>query len=182
MSRLGKIPLPLPKGVTVQVEGETLKAKGPLGELVVAMDAAAPVEIDAGGVLVTRTGDGRHERARQGLVRRMVSNALTGVSTGFTRKLEITGVGYRAEAKGQDVNLTLGFSHPIVYQLPQGVKASVDKQVSITLTGANRQLVGEVAAGIRKLRPPEPYKGKGVRYGDEHVRRKAGKAGKAGGK
>jgi len=168
--------------VTVQVEGEQLRAKGPLGELIVAMDAAAPVSIDAAGVLVTRTGDGRHERARQGLVRRMVSNALTGVSTGFVRKLEITGVGYRAEAKGTDVNLTLGFSHPIVYQLPQGVKASVEKQVSITLTGADRQLVGEVAAGIRKLRPPEPYKGKGVRYGEEHVRRKAGKAGKAGGK
>lgn len=182
MSRLGKIPLPVPKGVTVQVEGEQLRAKGPLGELIVAMDAAAPVSIDAAGVLVTRTGDGRHERARQGLVRRMVSNALTGVSTGFVRKLEITGVGYRAEAKGTDVNLTLGFSHPIVYQLPQGVKASVEKQVSITLTGADRQLVGEVAAGIRKLRPPEPYKGKGVRYGEEHVRRKAGKAGKAGGK
>lgn len=182
MSRLGKIPLPVPKGVTVQVEGEQLRAKGPLGELMVAMDPAAPVSIDAAGVLVSRNSDGRHERARQGLVRRMVSNALTGVSTGFTRKLEITGVGYRAEAKGQDVNLTLGFSHPIVYQLPQGVKASVEKQVSITLTGANRQLVGEVAAGIRKLRPPEPYKGKGVRYGEEHVRRKAGKAGKAGGK
>jgi len=182
VSRLGKVPLPLPKGVTVRVEGDQLLAKGPLGELTVAMDPAAPVTIDLGSVLVSRTGDGRHERARQGLVRRMVSNALTGVSTGFTRKLEITGVGYRAEAKGQDVNLTLGFSHPIVYQLPAGVKAAVDKQVSITLTGANRQLVGEVAAGIRKLRPPEPYKGKGVRYGDEHVRRKAGKAGKAGGK
>ena len=177
MSRLGKVPLPVPKGVTVTLDESFLKAKGPLGEMTVTMDPAAPVKVDVGGVLVSRTGDGRHERSRQGLVRRMVSNALTGVSAGFTRKLEITGVGYRAEAKGQDVNLTLGFSHPIVYQLPQGVKASVDKQVSITLTGANRQLVGEVAAGIRKLRPPEPYKGKGVRYGDEHVRRKAGKAG-----
>jgi len=182
VSRLGKIPLPVPKGVTVHVDGEQLRAKGPLGELMVAMDAAAPVSVDTAGVLVSRLSDGRHERSRQGLVRRMVSNALTGVSTGFTRKLEITGVGYRADAKGQEVHLTLGFSHPIVYQLPQGVKASIEKQVSITLTGANRQLVGEVAAGIRKLRPPEPYKGKGVRYGDEHVRRKAGKAGKAGAK
>lgn len=182
MSRLGKVPIPVPKGVTVHFDSDLLRAKGPLGELTVVMDAAAPVTVDAAGVLISRTGDGSHERSRQGLIRRMVSNALTGVSTGFTRKLEITGVGYRAEAKGQDVNLTLGFSHPIVYQLPQGVKASVEKQVSITLTGANRQLVGEVAAGIRKLRLPEPYKGKGVRYGDEHVRRKAGKAGKAGGK
>lgn len=182
MSRLGKVPLPVPKGVTVQVETDRLRAKGPLGELAVTMDPAAPVSVGPAGVLVSRAGDGRHERSRQGLVRRMVSNALTGVSTGFTRKLEITGVGYRADAKGQDVTLTLGYSHPIVYQLPPGVKASVEKQVSITLTGANRQLVGEVAAGIRKLRPPEPYKGKGVRYGDEHVRRKAGKAGKAGGK
>jgi large subunit ribosomal protein L6 len=177
VSRLGKIPLPVPKGVTVNVEGEQLRAKGPLGELSVAMDPAAPVSIDAGGVLISRLSDGRHERARQGLVRRMVSNALTGVSTGFTRKLEITGVGYRADAKGSDVTLTLGYSHPIVYQLPPGVKASVEKQVSITITGADRQLVGEVAAGIRKLRPPEPYKGKGVRYGEEHIRRKAGKAG-----
>jgi len=182
VSRLGKVPLPVPKGVNVHVDGDHLRAKGPLGEMTVAMDAAVPVSIDAAGVLLSRTGDGRHERSRQGLVRRMVSNAMTGVSTGFTRKLEITGVGYRADARGQDVLLTLGFSHPIVYQLPPGVKASVEKQVSITLTGANRQLVGEAAAGIRKLRPPEPYKGKGVRYGDEHVRRKAGKAGKAGGK
>jgi large subunit ribosomal protein L6 len=182
VSRLGKVPLPVPKGVNVSVAGDLLKAKGPLGEMAVAMDPAAPVKVDSNGVLVTRTGDGRHERSRQGLVRRMVANAMTGVSTGFTRKLEITGVGYRADARGQEVHLTLGFSHPIVYQLPPGVKASVEKQVSITLTGPDRQVVGEVAAGIRKLRPPEPYKGKGVRYGDEHVRRKAGKAGKAGGK
>jgi large subunit ribosomal protein L6 len=177
VSRLGKVPLPVPKGVNVQVGESELVAKGPLGELKVVMDPAAPVTVDAAGVLVSRTGDGRHERARQGLVRRMVSNALIGVSTGFTRKLEITGVGYRADAKGQEVTLTLGYSHPIVYQLPVGVKAAVDKQVSISLTGADRQLVGEVAAGIRKLRPPEPYKGKGVRYGEEHIRRKAGKAG-----
>jgi large subunit ribosomal protein L6 len=182
VSRLGKVPLPVPKGVTVQVGTEELRAKGPLGEMAVVMDPAAPVTVDSAGVLVSRTGDGRHERARQGLVRRMVSNALTGVSTGFTRKLEITGVGYRADAKGSDINLTLGYSHPIVYQLPPGVKAAVEKQVSITLTGADRQVVGEVAAGIRKLRPPEPYKGKGVRYAEEHIRRKAGKAGKAGGK
>jgi large subunit ribosomal protein L6 len=182
VSRLGKVPLPVPKGVNITVTNDVLRAKGPLGELAVTMDPAAPVKVDSNGVLVTRVADGRHERARQGLVRRMVSNAMIGVSTGFTRKLEITGVGYRADARGQEVHLTLGFSHPIVYQLPPNVKASVEKQVSITLTGPDRQVVGEVAAGIRKLRPPEPYKGKGVRYGDEHVRRKAGKAGKAGGK
>ena len=174
MSRLGKVPLTVPKGVTVNVADGLLRAKGPLGEQLVTMDEAAPVTVGAAGVLVSRTGDGRHERSRQGLVRRMVSNALTGVSTGFTRKLEITGVGYRADARGQELHLSLGYSHPIVYQLPDGVKAAVDKQVSITLTGADRQLVGEVAAGIRKLRPPEPYKGKGVRYGEEHIRRKAG--------
>jgi large subunit ribosomal protein L6 len=177
MSRLGKIPLPVPKGVTISVDGETLRAKGPLGELTVAMDEAAPVTVDSAGVLVSRRSEGRHERSRQGLVRRMVSNAMNGVSAGFTRKLEITGVGYRADVRGSDLLLTLGYSHPIVYQLPKGVKATVDKQVSITLTGADRQLVGEVAAGIRKLRPPEPYKGKGVRYGEEHIRRKAGKTG-----
>lgn len=177
MSRLGKIPLTVPKGVTVNVADGFLRAKGPLGEQRVTMDEAAPVTVGAAGVLVGRASEGRHERARQGLVRRMVSNALAGVSTGFTRKLEITGVGYRADARGQELHLTLGYSHPIVYLLPEGVKAAVEKQVTITLTGSDRQLVGEVAAGIRKLRPPEPYKGKGVRYGEEHIRRKAGKAG-----
>ncbi|HYC56952.1 MAG TPA: 50S ribosomal protein L6 [Candidatus Binatia bacterium] len=180
MSRLGKVPLVVPKGVTLKIEGEQLVAKGPLGELRVATDPAVPLTIGADNILVGRNSESRHDRSRQGLVRRMVSNAIAGVSTGFTRTLEITGVGYRADARGQEVHLTLGYSHPIVYQLPTGVKASVEKQTSITVSGANRQLVGEVAAGIRKLRPPEPYKGKGVRYGNETIQRKAGKAGAAG--
>jgi len=177
VSRLGKVPLSVPKGVTVRVADGELRAKGPLGELTVPMDDVVPVTLGEGNVLVGRSGEGRLERSRQGLIRRLVSNALTGVSTGFTRTLEITGVGYRADARGAELHLTLGYSHPIVYQLPAGVKATVEKQVSIAVSGADRQLVGEVAAGIRKLRPPEPYKGKGVRYGDEQIRRKAGKAG-----
>jgi len=179
VSRLGKVPLKVPQGVTVTVADGKLSAKGPTGLLLVTMDPAAPVVVSPGEVLVTRTGDGAHERSRQGLVRRMVSNALIGASKGFTRTLEITGVGFRADARATEILLTLGYSHPIIYQLPAGVKATVEKQTSITLTGADRQILGEVAAGIRKLRPPEPYKGKGVRYGNETVRRKAGKAGAA---
>ncbi|HYB98129.1 MAG TPA: 50S ribosomal protein L6 [Candidatus Limnocylindrales bacterium] len=180
MSRLGKVPLVVPKGVTLKVEGDELVAKGPLGELRVKTDPAVPLTIGPDSILVGRNSESRHDRSRQGLIRRMVSNAIAGVSTGFTRTLEITGVGYRADARGTDLHLTLGYSHPIVYQLPPGVKASVEKMTSITVSGANRQLVGEVAAGIRKLRPPEPYKGKGVRYGNETIQRKAGKAGAAG--
>ncbi|MBI5504672.1 MAG: 50S ribosomal protein L6 [Deltaproteobacteria bacterium] len=179
MSRLGKVPLKVPQGVTVTVADGKLTAKGPAGLLQVTMDPAAPVKLSPGEVLVTRTGESAHERSRQGLVRRMVANAMAGAAKGFTRTLEITGVGYRADVRGSDVLLTLGYSHPIVYQLPAGVKASVEKQTSITLTASDRQILGEVAAGIRKLRPPEPYKGKGVRYGNETVRRKAGKAGAA---
>ena len=144
------------------------------------MDGIA-LEIGERSVLVNRRDDSRLQRAAQGLMRSLVSNMLQGVSEGFSRTLEITGVGYRAEARGNEIHLSLGYSHPIVYQLPEGVTATVDRQTTITLSGIDAQLVGQVAAGIRSLRPPEPYKGKGVRYSDEQIRRKAGKAGAAAG-
>ncbi len=180
MSRLGKIPVPVPSGVTVKLEGSEFSAKGAKSELRVPVMAGVSLEIGSDSIIVARDGDGRAERSAQGLVRRLVSNAITGVSEGFSRTLEINGVGYRADVKGNLINLTLGYSHPIVYQLPDGVIASVEKQTVLTVSGPDRQLVGEVAANIRKLRPPEPYKGKGIRYSDEYVRRKAGKAGAAG--
>ena len=177
MSRLGKVPLTVPSGVKMRVDGESLFVEGPKGKLEVQMVSGISVEIGDGSVLVRRSDDSRGQRAAQGLIRRLVSNMILGVSTGFSRTLEINGVGYRADARGKELHLSLGFSHPIVYMLPDGVSASVDKQTVVTIAGVDRQLVGEVAAGIRKLRPPEPYKGKGIRYADEQVRRKAGKAG-----
>jgi large subunit ribosomal protein L6 len=139
------------------------------------------VKLEDIGAVLSRSDDTREQRAAQGLVRSLLNNLVTGVSVGFTRDLELEGVGYRAETKGNEVHLSLGFSHPIVYTLPEGVSATSERQNAITLSGADKQLVGEVAAGIRKLRPPEPYKGKGIRYAGEYVRRKAGKAGASGG-
>jgi large subunit ribosomal protein L6 len=138
------------------------------------------VAVGEKGVLVGRPDDTREARRRQGLARTLIRNMITGVSTGYSKVLELQGVGYRADARGKELHMTLGFSHPIVYTLPDGVTAKVENQTLITLAGFDRQLVGEVAAGIRKIRPVEPYKGKGVRYKDEQVRRKAGKAGATG--
>lgn len=177
MSRLGKVPVPIPDKVKVSVKDGSVTVEGPKGKLSESLLQGVDLKVENGGVLVGRTGDSRAERSAQGLIRRLVINMFQGVTQGFSRVLEINGVGYRADARGNAVHLTLGFSHPINYQLPPGVTASVDKQTVVTITGVDRQLVGEVAAGIRKLRPPEPYKGKGVRYANEQVRRKAGKAG-----
>ena len=179
MSRLGKIPLPVPKGVKVAVAGDKVNVEGPKGKLDADLVAGISVDVGDAGITVARSDDTREQRAAQGLVRSLVANMLEGVSEGFSKTLEISGVGYRADAKGGELHLSLGFSHPIVYRLPEGVKASVDKQTVVTINGIDRQLVGEVAAGIRKLRPPEPYKGKGIRYVGEMVRRKAGKSGAA---
>ncbi len=181
MSRLGKTPLPLPEGVKVSVEGVEIKAQGPKGSLSAKLVDGITVSVGDGGVLVSRRDDSRPQRASQGLIRSLVANMLTGVSEGFTKTLEMTGVGYRADAKGQEVHLSLGFSHPIVYTLPEGISVKTDNQNVITISGIDKQLVGEVAAGIRGLRPPEPYKGKGIRYGGEQIRRKAGKTGAAAG-
>ena len=181
MSRLGKVPVGLPDGVKVAVKGDVIEVEGKKGKLTVGTQPGLTVTVDEQGVLVSRADDSRDQRAKQGLVRSLVTNAVRGVSEGWTRTLEMTGVGYRADVKKQEVHLQLGYSHPIVYTLPEGVSAKVDNQNTITIEGIDLQVVGEVAAGIRKLRPPEPYKGKGIRYSDEQIRRKAGKAGAAAG-
>jgi large subunit ribosomal protein L6 len=176
MSRIGRLPIPIPKGVTVEQAGGEVRVKGPKGQLAQRLPAGITMETHEGALRFARADDGNQMRGVHGLARRLVANMVEGVTTGFTRVLEITGVGYRAESRGEILWLTLGYSHPIAYQLPKGVTAKVDKQVTVTLEGSDRQLLGEVAAAIRGLRPPEPYKGKGVRYAGEHIRRKAGKA------
>ncbi len=176
MSRIGRLPVKLEKGVKAQVQGDTIKIEGPKGKLEMKVQPGFTVEIKDSELTVKRPGDSNQERAWHGLTRKLIANMADGVSKGFTRVLEINGVGYRAEAKGNVINLTLGYSHPIVYQLPPGVTAKVERQVVITLESADRQLLGTVAAQIRELRPPEPYKGKGIKYATETIRRKAGKA------
>ncbi len=177
MSRLGKVPLRVPAGVKVGLEGRKVAVTGSKGSLQLSLVDGIHATVGDGTVLVSRADDSREQRAAQGLMRRLVANMLDGVSRGFSKTLEITGVGYRADGRGKHIHLTLGYSHPIIYQLPEGVTAKVDNQTVITITGVDRRLVGEVTADIRKLRPPEPYKGKGVRYAQEVIRRKAGKAG-----
>jgi large subunit ribosomal protein L6 len=176
MSRIGKLPIQLPSGVTATVDAGTVKVSGPKGKLAVRVHPLADVKVESGTVTVARRDDSRTARGVHGLTRKLVANMVTGVSTGFRRVLEINGVGYRAESKGRSLQLALGYSHPVVFPLPDGVEAKVDKQVVITLEGADRQVLGETAAAIRKLRPPEPYKGKGIKYAEETIRRKAGKA------
>jgi len=176
MSRIGRQPVKVPQGVTVSVKSAAVEVKGPKGTAKVAVPAGVSVEQKGDEVVVSRKGDGREERSLHGLVRKNLANTVQGVSTGFTRTLEISGVGYRAEMRGKMIFLTLGYSHPILFQLPAGVDAKIDKQVTITLEGNDRQVLGETAAAIRALRPPEPYKGKGIKYAEEKIRRKSGKA------
>jgi len=176
MSRIGRLPVALEKGVKVIVQDGTFKVEGPKGKLETRVLPGFTFDVSDEHIVVKRPGDTQQERALHGLTRKLIANMAEGVSKGFTRVLEINGVGYRAEVKGTNVNLTLGYSHPIVYQLPPGVTARVDRQVVITLESADRQLLGSVAAEIRALRPPEPYKGKGIKYARETIRRKAGKA------
>ena len=175
MSRIGKKPVALPKGVTASVEGQTVKVKGPKGELSVKLVREVSAKVDEHGITVTP--DKAQERAAQmwGLSRTLVNNLVTGVTTGFTQKLEIQGVGYRAAVQGKSLNLQLGFSHDVAYPIPEGITITAEKPTMLTVTGINKQLVGQVAAEIRGYRPPEPYKGKGVRYEGEYVRRKEGK-------
>lgn len=176
MSRIGKQPISVPGGVTVTLDPSGVKVKGPKGTLAAAVSPLVALKVDGSTLTVTRRDDSREARSVHGLTRKLVANMVTGVSEGFRRVLEINGVGYRAEAKGNAIQLALGYSHPIVFPLPQGVQAKVDKQTVVTLEGADRQVLGETAAAIRKLRPPEPYKGKGIKYAEEKIRRKAGKA------
>jgi large subunit ribosomal protein L6 len=182
MSRVGKLPIPLPSGVKVHITDGVVRVEGPKGKLEYRLPSRIVVEQAAAALHVRRADESREQRALHGLAQRLIANMVKGVSTGFTRTLEIVGVGYRAEARGQGLQLSLGYSHPIFFQLPPGISAKVDRQTVITLEGVDRQLLGEAAAMIRRLRPPEPYKGKGIKYAEEVLRRKAGKAaGAAGG-
>jgi large subunit ribosomal protein L6 len=176
MSRIGRMPVVLENGVKATLSDGMLVVEGPKGKLQTRVAPGYQFEISRERIEVKRPGDSQEQRAIHGLMRQLVANMAEGVSKGFTRVLEISGVGYRAEVRGTNINLLLGYSHPIVYQLPPGVSARVDRQVILTLESADRQLLGAVAAEIRGLRPPEPYKGKGVKYATETIRRKAGKA------
>ncbi len=179
MSRIGLMPVPLPKGVTVNIEGSTVKVKGPKGELVRTLNPEMQIKLEDNRLLVERPTDQRRHRALHGLTRALLTNMVQGVSQGFTRKLEIEGVGYRAEIQGKNLVLNVGFSHPVVVEPPPGISFEVEKGTRVfSVLGADKEMVGEMAARIRRIRPPEPYKGKGIRYQGEHVRRKAGKAGK----
>ena len=175
MSRLGRKPIEVPKGVTVNATATQVSVKGPKGELKRDLPSGVTVKVDKGQIVVTRADDSRDNRARHGLVRALVANMVNGVTTGFERKLEINGVGYRVEVAGQKLTFALGYSHPVVFELPKGLSAKVDKNV-LTIAGIDREVIGEAAAKIREFRPPEPYKGKGVKYIEEHIRRKVGKA------
>jgi len=178
MSRIGKLPVEIPSGVDVKLDGQTVTAKGPKGTESVTVRDEIKVSIVDNTILLEVTNDDRKTNALHGLSRTLVSNAVEGVSKGFEKKLEIQGVGYRANMEGSKINLVLGYSHPILLDPPAGIIISVEKNTEITVKGTNKQTVGDVAASIRSKRPPEVYKGKGVRYEGEHVRRKAGKAGK----
>lgn len=179
MSRIGKQPITLPKGVDVKVQGRMLTVKGAKGTLSWEHPYQIAVEVDKGVATVTRSSDLKKSRACHGLTRSLLNNMVQGVSQGYTRVLEIVGVGYRAQVQGSKINLSLGFSHPVVYNLPEGITAEVDKkQVQLTLTGIDKQRIGQAAAEIRRLRPPDAYKGKGIRYQGERIKLKAGKAAK----
>ncbi len=182
MSRVGKLPIAVPDGVKVAEKDGVVSVEGPKGKASYELPAGVSLATEDGKARVERKGEDRDTRAKHGLARKLVSNMIEGVSRGFSRTLEIVGVGYRADVKGKEIHLSLGYSHPIVYTLPDGVSAKVDKQTVLTMESSDKQLLGEVSAQIRALRPPEPYKGKGIKYSDEHIRRKAGKAAGAGGR
>lgn len=187
MSRIGKAPVTLPKGVEVKVDsGNNVTVKGPKGELYQKVDAEIKIKIEDGQVLVERPTDQKRHKALHGLYRTLINNMVVGVSQGYTRKLELVGVGFRAAAKGQNVEVSVGYSHPIIIQLPKEIKVAAAQEKGqnpiITLESADKQLIGEVAAKIRSVRAPEPYKGKGIKYEGEYIRRKAGKTAASTGK
>lgn len=175
MSRIGRKPIKLPAGVSVAVEGETVTVKGPRGEMAMAVPPEMRVRVDDGVVVVERPSDSRRHRALHGLTRSLTANMVRGVTEGFRKTLEIVGVGYRAEKRGANLVLNVGHSHPIEYRPPEAIRIEVPAPTTIVVEGVDKQLVGQVAAEIRGFRPPEPYKGKGIRYQGEAVRRKAGK-------
>jgi large subunit ribosomal protein L6 len=178
MSRIGRLPIDIPAGVDVKIDGQAVTVKGPKGELSLTVANPIEVAIEDGQVLVTRPDDERNSRSLHGLTRTLINNQIIGVTQGYSKGLEIVGTGYRVAQKGSSVEFALGFSHPVTVEPPAGISFSVEGNTKLTVSGIDKQAVGEVAANIRKIRKPEPYKGKGVRYAGEVVRRKAGKAGK----
>ena len=180
MSRIGKLPIPVPSGVDVTLTGSHLSVKGTRGTLERSLSPQMQIAVDGGVITVTRPTDSTLHRAQHGLTRTLIANMVEGVSKGFTRELDLVGVGYRAAKQGNDLVLTLGYSHPIRYSPPEGITIEVPTPTQISITGADKEVVGQVAAKIRSFRKPEPYKGKGVLYRGERLRRKAGKSGKAG--
>ncbi len=180
MSRIGRLPIVIPGGVTVKVEDNLVAVKGPKGELSRKIHKDMQIEMENGQLTVSRPSDNKEHRAMHGLSRTLINNMVVGVSAGYSKTLEIAGVGYRAAKAGNNLNLTLGFSHPVVVEPPQGISFEVPAPNRIVVSGINKETVGAIAAQIRTLRKPEPYKGKGIKYEGEHIRRKAGKAGAKG--
>ncbi len=176
MSRIGKLPIPVPSGVDIKIEGASVSVKGPKGELQRTFDPDMKISLDDGHVTVQRPTDQARHRALHGLTRSLLANMVTGVSEGYEKRLEIHGVGYRAEQKGKNLVLNVGFSHPVDIEPPDGVEIGLESPTLIKVVGIDKEKVGQMAAEIREVRPPEPYKGKGIRYVGEYVRRKAGKA------
>jgi large subunit ribosomal protein L6 len=178
MSRIGKLPIPVPSSVKIEVAANRVTVEGPRGRLERAVPAQVSVKVEGDQVICTRPSDGREHRSLHGLTRTLVANMVTGVSDGFSKHLDLVGVGYRVQKQGEDLVLNLGFSHPVRYSPRQGISIEVTDPTHFSVTGISKEDVGQVAAELRKLRPPEPYKGKGVMYRGEKIRRKAGKAGK----
>ena len=181
MSRIGKQPVKLGSGVEVKIEQGEVRVKGPKGQLAERIAPRTRIEVSDGQALVHRDGDDKPARAYHGLMRSLLNNMVTGVTDGFSRSLEIVGVGYRAEAQGRKLTINVGYSHPVDVQVPEGLDVATPSPTQIVVSGISKQRVGQFAAEIRKIRSPEPYKGKGIRYADEHIRRKVGKAGVGGG-
>jgi large subunit ribosomal protein L6 len=177
MSRIGKKPIAIPKGVTVKIDGHAVEVKGPKGQMRQALPPGVTAVVEDGQLLTRKSSDDRALDKFHGLARSLVNNAVLGVTDGWKRELDIVGVGYRAELKGQQMTLALGYSHPVVFDVPKGIDVTIDKQTHITVTGVDRQLVGQVAANLRSLRKPDPYQQKGVRYTGEVLKKKAGKTG-----
>lgn len=178
MSRIGKNPIAIPAGVTVSIDGQNITVKGPKGELTHTVTEPIAVAQEDGNIVVTRPNDERRSRALHGLNRSLVNNLVIGVTQGYTNKMEIFGVGYRVQAKGKDLEFALGYSHPVPIEAPEGITFAVETPTKFSVSGIDKQKVGEISAVIRRLRRPDPYKGKGIRYEGEQIRRKVGKAGK----
>ena len=177
MSRIGKKPIAIPKGVTIKADASGVDVKGPKGQMKQALPPGVTAVVEDGNIITTKVSDDAALDKFHGLARSLVANAVTGVTDGFKKELDIVGVGYRAEMKGQQITLALGYSHPIVFDVPKGIDVAIDKNTHVTVTGVDRQLVGQVAANMRRLRKPDPYKQKGVRYTGEVLKKKVGKTG-----